>query len=118
MASARFGMMFSCFRSVSVSQRMSLRLLAVSGRMTVTACILAGFALAPLRFVRATVFVFDFFMVKSPFDLSVQFKGQIVRFGKCTKLFRSIAGVIFLLPCLVPRLAAVLDMLRRALLSF
>jgi len=56
-------------------------------------------------------------MIKSPFDFSVQFQSQVVRLGKRSKLFRSISSVVFLLPCLVPRLPAVFGVLRRSLLA-
>lgn len=77
--SARFGKMLSCLRSVRVSQRTSLRLLAVSGLMTCWAAARVAtpflglrFAAAPLDFVRATVLVFDFMSISSSFDFKIK----------------------------------------------
>lgn len=125
MASARFGKMFSCFRSVSVSQRMSFKLLAVSGRITVSTVPDARATpfffrvtgtTAELRFVRSAIFPFDFFIGHSSFDFSVKIHCQQERFGKCAELFRSVFPVILTFPGFVLRPPAILDVQMHTLL--
>lgn len=115
MASARLGIMVSCFKSVSVSQRMSLRLLAVSGRMTVTARPLARFALTPLRFVCATVLVFDFGIGSPSFNFAVKINCQHVGFCELSEFFGSVLAVVLTFPFSIPRLSAVFDVKRHSL---
>src|SRR5258708_1272736 len=127
MASARLGRMFSCLRSVSVSQRTSLRLLADSGRMSVTApeavararpFFLFGRASAELRFVRRVVLPADFMVSHPSFDLSVKVHGEHRYFGERTVVFlRQMVAVVGRMPTLVLRPAAVLDMPRHCLFA-
>src|SRR5262245_2626318 len=126
MASARFGRMFSALRSVSVSQRMSFRFLADSGRMIATAAPRARvatlrafrFAVAELRFVARLVFPADFMIGHPSFDFAVEIDCH--HRGLCKRailLFRSLLAVVALLPSLVFRLAAVFDVARHVQLA-
>jgi hypothetical protein len=72
-ASPRLGNICSVLMSFKVSQRTSFKLLAVSGLMTVTACLCAVRATAFLRFIAGVVFL-TCFIVRDPFcDVFVEF---------------------------------------------
>jgi hypothetical protein len=53
-------------------------------------------------------------MIESPFDFSVKFQCQLIRFRKLAKFSRPVLAVVFSFPFSIPRLSTILSMSRHS----